>query len=146
MRSCLGITPRALGLIAGLLGYVSVSHADVPNLDNLATYTLPAAAWSDRHSDIGVTWPQESKGGLQQLTTFVGWWGSSISDQLLKMAIDACRRAGKYIGICGQGPSDHPDLARWLVDQGIESMSLNPDTVVQTWMFLAGEELPECNA
>jgi pyruvate,water dikinase len=57
---------------------------------------------------------------------------------LLKMAIDACRKAGKYIGICGQGPSDHPDLARWLVEQGIESMSLNPDTVVETWLFLAG--------
>ena len=57
---------------------------------------------------------------------------------LLSMAIQACRRAGKYIGICGQGPSDHPDLARWLLDQGIESMSLNPDTVVETWLFLAG--------
>jgi pyruvate,water dikinase len=56
---------------------------------------------------------------------------------LLKMAIDACRRQGKYIGICGQGPSDHPDLARWLLEQGIESMSLNPDTVVETWLFLA---------
>ena len=59
--------------------------------------------------------------------------------RLLAMAITACRRRGKYIGICGQGPSDHPDLARWLVDQGIESMSLNPDTVVETWIFLAGE-------
>ncbi len=58
---------------------------------------------------------------------------------LIKMAIDACRKRGKYIGICGQGPSDHPDLARWLVSQGIESMSLNPDTVVETWMFLAQE-------
>jgi len=57
---------------------------------------------------------------------------------LLKMAIDACRKAGKYVGICGQGPSDHPDLARWLVEQGIESMSLNPDSVVETWLFLAG--------
>ena len=57
---------------------------------------------------------------------------------LLSMAIQACRRAGKYIGICGQGPSDHPDLARWLLDEGIESMSLNPDTVVETWLFLAG--------
>jgi pyruvate,water dikinase len=53
------------------------------------------------------------------------------------MAIEACRRAGKYVGICGQGPSDHPDLADWLVGQGIESMSLNPDTVVQTWLRLA---------
>jgi pyruvate,water dikinase len=58
---------------------------------------------------------------------------------LLSMAIRACRRAGKYIGICGQGPSDHPDLARWLLEEGIESMSLNPDTVVETWLFLAGE-------
>ncbi len=57
--------------------------------------------------------------------------------RLLSMAITACRKQGKYIGICGQGPSDHPDLARWLLDQGIESMSLNPDTVVETWLFLA---------
>jgi pyruvate,water dikinase len=58
---------------------------------------------------------------------------------LLAMTITACRKQGKYVGICGQGPSDHPDLARWLLDQGIESMSLNPDTVIETWMFLAGE-------
>jgi pyruvate,water dikinase len=60
---------------------------------------------------------------------------------LIAMAINACRQRGKYIGICGQGPSDHPDLARWLVDQGIESISLNPDTVVETWMFLAGAKV-----
>ena len=59
---------------------------------------------------------------------------------MLHMAIQACRKAGKYIGICGQGPSDHPDLARWLLDEGIESMSLNPDTVVETWLFLAGDK------
>jgi len=59
--------------------------------------------------------------------------------KLLAMAIEACKRNGKYIGICGQGPSDHPDLARWLLDQGIESMSLNPDTVVETWLHLAGK-------
>ncbi len=56
---------------------------------------------------------------------------------LLSMAISAARRRGKYIGICGQGPSDHPDLAEWLMDQGIESVSLNPDTVVDTWLRLA---------
>ncbi len=56
---------------------------------------------------------------------------------LMSMAIRACKDAGKYIGICGQGPSDHPDLARWLVDQGIDSLSLNPDTVVETWLYLA---------
>ena len=56
---------------------------------------------------------------------------------MLSMAIRACRKQGKYVGICGQGPSDHPDLARWLMEQGIESMSLNPDTVVSTWLALA---------
>jgi pyruvate,water dikinase len=58
---------------------------------------------------------------------------------MISMAIQACRKAGKYAGICGQGPSDHPDLAQWLVDQGIESMSLNPDTVVETWLKLAAK-------
>lgn len=61
---------------------------------------------------------------------------------LLERAIRTCKAAGKYIGICGQGPSDHPDLARWLMDQGIDSISLNPDTVVATWLHLAGQELP----
>jgi pyruvate,water dikinase len=56
---------------------------------------------------------------------------------MLAMAIAACRKAGKYAGICGQGPSDHPDLAQWLVEQKIESISLNPDTVVETWLALA---------
>ena len=56
---------------------------------------------------------------------------------LLQMAISTCRRLGKYVGICGQGPSDHPELARWLVEQGIDSLSLNPDSVIETWMFLA---------
>jgi pyruvate,water dikinase len=58
---------------------------------------------------------------------------------LMSMAIKACKAQGKYVGICGQGPSDHPELARWLVEQGIVSLSLNPDTVVETWMFLANE-------
>ncbi|MGY1651231.1 phosphoenolpyruvate synthase [Geodermatophilus sp. SYSU D01119] len=57
--------------------------------------------------------------------------------RVLEMAIQACRARGKYVGICGQGPSDHPDLAQWLLEQGIESMSLNPDTVVDTWLHLA---------
>jgi pyruvate,water dikinase len=59
---------------------------------------------------------------------------------MLSMAIRACRDAGKYVGICGQGPSDHPELARWLVEQGIDSISLNPDTVVETWLMLAREQ------
>ena len=57
---------------------------------------------------------------------------------MLELAISACKKQGKYVGICGQGPSDHPDLAQWLLDQGIESMSLNPDTVVDTWLRLGG--------
>jgi pyruvate,water dikinase len=56
---------------------------------------------------------------------------------MLAMSIRACRKHGKYVGICGQGPSDHPDLARWLMEQGIDSLSLNPDTVVSTWTALA---------
>jgi pyruvate,water dikinase len=60
---------------------------------------------------------------------------------LLSMAIRACRAQKKYIGICGQGPSDHPDFAQWLLDEGIESISLNPDTVIETWMFLAGKTI-----
>ena len=58
---------------------------------------------------------------------------------MLNLAISACRKQNKYVGICGQGPSDHPDLAKWLVEEGIESVSLNPDTVVETWLYLAKE-------
>ena len=59
---------------------------------------------------------------------------------MLDRAITACREAGKYVGICGQGPSDHPDLAAWLMERGITSLSLNPDTVVDTWLRLASQE------
>jgi len=57
---------------------------------------------------------------------------------LLSKAIGACKAAGKYVGICGQGPSDHADFAVWLKDEGISSISLNPDSVVDTWKLLAG--------
>ena len=56
---------------------------------------------------------------------------------MISAAISACKRRGKYVGICGQGPSDYPDLALWLLEQGIDTMSLNPDTVVDTWLQLA---------
>ncbi|WGE76864.1 phosphoenolpyruvate synthase [Actinobacillus equuli subsp. haemolyticus] len=56
---------------------------------------------------------------------------------MLSMAIQACRKQGKYVGICGQGPSDHPDFAQWSVEEGIETLSLNPDTVIETWLYLA---------
>ncbi|MDC7699179.1 phosphoenolpyruvate synthase [Vogesella indigofera] len=58
---------------------------------------------------------------------------------MLHLAIQACRKLDKYVGICGQGPSDHPDFAKWLVEEGIETISLNPDTVVETWLYLAKE-------
>ena len=61
--------------------------------------------------------------------------------KMLAMAIQAANKAGKYVGICGQGPSDHPELARWLLEQGIDSVSLNPDTVIDTWLFLADEQV-----
>ncbi len=61
--------------------------------------------------------------------------------KLLSMAIQACKAQGKYVGICGQGPSDHPELAKWLMEQGIDSVSLNPDAVLETWFMLAGETL-----
>lgn len=60
--------------------------------------------------------------------------------ELIQLAVRACHDAGKYIGICGQAPSDYPDFAAWLVDVGLESVSLNPDTVVETWMYLSGQE------
>ncbi len=59
---------------------------------------------------------------------------------LMGMAIRAAKAKGKYVGICGQGPSDHPALAQWLMDQGIDSVSLNPDSVLSTWLHLAGEQ------
>lgn len=59
--------------------------------------------------------------------------------KLLSLAIEACKKAGKYVGICGQGPSDHPDFAQWLMAQGIDSVSLNPDSVIETWMYLAAQ-------
>ena len=62
--------------------------------------------------------------------------------RMLHLAIQACRKQGKYVGICGQGPSDYPDLAEWLMEEGIESMSLNPDTVVETWLHLAKAAKP----
>jgi pyruvate,water dikinase len=60
--------------------------------------------------------------------------------KMLGLAIQACRARGKYVGICGQGPSDHPDLAQWLMAEGIGSLSLNPDTVIATWLRLARPE------
>ena len=62
---------------------------------------------------------------------------NSAIRKLMHMAISACKKQNKYIGICGQGPSDHPDFAKWLMDEGIDSVSLNPDSVLDTWFYLA---------
>jgi len=84
---------------------------------------------------------------LTQLTLGLDRDSSLIADKfderdpavkaLLHMAIQTCKRLGKYVGICGQGPSDHPDLAKWLMEEGIDSVSLNPDSVLETWLYLA---------
>jgi pyruvate,water dikinase len=84
---------------------------------------------------------------LTQLTLGLDRDSSLVADQfderneavkfLLSRAIQTCKKMGKYIGICGQGPSDHPDLAKWLMEQGIETVSLNPDSVLKTWLYLA---------
>ena len=58
---------------------------------------------------------------------------------MLHLSIQACLKHKKYIGICGQGPSDHADFAKWLIDEGIETISLNPDTVINTWLYLANQ-------
>ena len=98
---------------------------------------------------LGAKWLQQR--ALEEGFAVVAPFGADIADvfderdeavkRMLAMTITACRKRGKYVGICGQGPSDHADLAMWLLDQGIESMSLNPDTVIETWMFLAGESV-----
>ena len=62
---------------------------------------------------------------------------SEAVKSLISTVIVTCKRRGKYVGICGRGPSDYPDFARWLLEQGIDTMSLNPDTVVDTWLQLA---------
>ncbi|MCL6271955.1 phosphoenolpyruvate synthase [Sansalvadorimonas sp. 2012CJ34-2] len=66
---------------------------------------------------------------------------NEATKKLFSMAIQACRKQGKYVGICGQGPSDHPDLARWLMEEGIDTVSLNPDSVMETWFYLAEQEI-----
>ena len=64
---------------------------------------------------------------------------------LLRQVIKACKAKGKYVGICGQGPSDYPDFAEWLRDEGIDSISVNPDSVMETWLLLAGETVGKSN-
>ena len=80
--------------------------------------------------------PLDEHGGFRGVANLFDERNLAVK-KVLSMAIQAARGKGKYVGICGQGPSDHPDLAEWLMQQGIESVSLNPDTVVDTWLRLA---------
>ncbi len=74
--------------------------------------------------------------GLDLLTSYFDERDPAVQ-AMVKRAIEACNKQGKYVGICGQGPSDHPDFANWLIEQGIGSLSLNPDSVLPTWETLA---------
>ena len=79
-------------------------------------------------------------GGNSQVKQYQPWQiVVNANDESRRQEDTACRKQGKYVGICGQGPSDHPDLAEWLVQQGISSVSLNPDTVISTWLRLADQ-------
>jgi len=81
--------------------------------------------------------------GIDRDSGLVAQWFDEQNPAVMKgleTLIKAAKKAGKYVGICGQGPSDNPDLARWLMDQGIDSVSLNPDSVIPTWMFLGKEK------
>jgi pyruvate,water dikinase len=127
---------KANGIVQGDLGLKIIMMCEIPSNALLADQFL------DSFDGMSI-----GSNDLTQLTLGLDRDSAIVShlfderDQavkmLLSMAIQACRKRGKYIGICGQGPSDHPDLAEWLMDQGIESMSLNPDTVVDTWLRLA---------
>jgi pyruvate,water dikinase len=124
------------GLVRGENGLQVVMMCEVPS------NALLADAFLDHFDGFSI-----GSNDLTQLTLGVDRDSAVMADvfderdpavlRLLSMAIEACLRRGKYVGICGQGPSDHPDFAEWLMEQGIASISLNPDTVVQTWQRLA---------
>jgi pyruvate,water dikinase len=128
----------ANGLVRGTNGLRVIMMSELP------TNALLADKYLDHFDGMSI-----GSNDMTQLTLGLDRDSALIADlfderdeavkAMLEMTIKACRARNKYVGICGQGPSDHPDFARWLLDQGIESMSLNPDTVVETWMFLAGE-------
>jgi pyruvate,water dikinase len=126
------------GLVRGVNGLKIIMMSELP------TNALLADQYLDDFDGMSI-----GSNDMTQLTLGLDRDSALIADlfderdeavkALLAMTIEACRKRGKYVGICGQGPSDHPDLAKWLLAQGIESVSLNPDTVVETWMFLAGQ-------
>ena len=124
------------GLVRGEKGLQVIMMCELPS------NALLADAFLDHFDGFSI-----GSNDLTQLTLGLDRDSALVADRfderdpavrkLISMAIEACKRRGKYIGICGQGPSDHPDLADWLVEQGIGSVSLNPDTVVETWLRMA---------
>ncbi|RMO65014.1 Phosphoenolpyruvate-protein phosphotransferase [Pseudomonas syringae pv. aptata] len=143
---------EALHLIHRAWGEVRDEGTDVPMPPVGVMIEVPAAVYQTRDLARQVDFLSVGSNDLTQLTLGLDRDSGVIAHlfdernpavkKLLSNAIQACNKAGKYIGICGQGPSDHPDLARWLMDQGIESVSLNPDSVLETWFFLAEAQAP----
>jgi pyruvate,water dikinase len=124
------------GLVRGVNGLKLIMMCEIP------TNALQAEAFLEHFDGMSI-----GSNDMTQLTLGVDRDSALVAGsfderdpavkKLLSMAIRACREKGAYVGICGQGPSDHADFAEWLVDEGIESISLNPDTVLETWMRLA---------
>jgi pyruvate,water dikinase len=129
------------GLARGQLGLKVIMMCEIPSNALLADQFL-------EHFDgmsIGSNDLTQLTLGLDRDSAIVSKTFDERNDAvkaLMTMAIAACRKRGKYIGICGQGPSDYPDLAEWLVGQGIGSISLNPDSVLETWTRLGSKPRP----
>jgi pyruvate, water dikinase len=126
------------GLGRGMNGLRHIMMCEIPSNAILATQFLEYFdGFSIGSNDLTqLTLGLDRDSGLELLAKDFDERDPAVK-ALLEMAIKACLQQGKYIGICGQGPSDHPDFAQWLADQGISSISLNPDTVVETWKALA---------
>src|SRR5690606_20242210 len=126
------------GLARGENGLRLIMMCEVPSNAILAEqFTEYFAGFSIGSNDMTqLTLGLDRDSGMERLAADFDERDEAVQF-MLRRAIQACLSAGKYVGICGQGPSDHPDLANWLRDEGILSMSLNPDTVVDTWQRLA---------
>jgi pyruvate, water dikinase len=126
------------GLVRGKDGLRLIMMCEVPSNAILADQFLQHFdGMSIGSNDLTqLTLGLDRDSGLQQLTDDFDERDPAVK-ALIARAITSCRATGKYVGICGQGPSDHPDFADWLASEGIESISLNPDTVIETWHRLA---------
>ena len=124
------VTAVALVVVFGTLTLAALQAAKIPGTLNLVLFLLVLRRLPDRFE----------RGGPTFGTGFRVAVSAAVGVFVLTMAIAAAKKKQKYVGICGQGPSDHPDLAEWLMEQGIDSVSLNPDSVLSTWLHLAGEQ------